>query len=170
MVMRLRAKGGWKYLLDHVAAGKPMELLIRELETSRWEFYLWLHKTERAWASYKLARKIAADGIFDEGKAIADGPDPELDSKERILRDKIRLEWRKYQASVDDPDTYGKREERVLHQTINVLHLDALRTRIADARELLESNRLAPGLRKTERLVKADVVDAEIIEEEDNHA
>ena len=169
MVKRLRERGGWRWLMEEIASGRTAESVFKELETSRWQFYGWLNKTERSRRAYQLARMIGASARIEKAMELADGPktadggyDAEADTKVRVARDKLRVEWNKWLAGVDDPDTYGKKEEKVTHQTINVLHLDALRARVVEEKVLLDANLIPAGLRKKEHIVQADIVEAEI--------
>jgi hypothetical protein len=153
----------------------PTTKIARELETSRYELYLWLHKTERAWRSYKVARQLGALSLIEDAMGITDGPtkedgtyDAEADTKIRVQRDHIRSQFKKYIASVDDPDTFGKKEQKQeIKLTLPELHLDALRAvSVALEREqqimnYANTQKLPSGFQKKETLV----TDAELISE-----
>ena len=173
MIARMRAKGGWPWLLEQVASGRRIQDIANELETSRYEFYNLMNKNERIKRYYRTARMIGASARMDDALAIADGPkNGEEDTKVKVARDNLRVQFRRWLASVDDPDTFGKKEVTDVNVTINALHLDALRATVARETALIDhlnATALPAGLRTVERIAPSPAIeDAEF--EEDTSA
>lgn len=165
MIARMRAKGGERWLFEQIAEGRTMKSISDELETSRYELYLFVGKNDRVKQAMRLARAISATAHIEEALRISEGPGDDQDSKVRVARDNLRLGYRKYLAEAFDPDVYGKKDRAGdIVKDIAALHLDALRNVIADQQKIIQANNaqaLPPGYRKKEYIVDAEVVEEE---------
>lgn len=185
MLMRMRelgkaqGKNGIQWLLDEVANGRTMLSLCDELNTSKWELYAWLNKSDRRKEAYQVAKRLRAIHRIEEAFKRAMGPytedgtyDGEHDSKVRVARDTLVLNATRMFAMADDPDTFGKKSEtrHTVAGSVEVLHLDALRAANAEVQQLTnrfekaDEHALPPGYRKKEILPPIDV-EAKVVEE-----
>ncbi len=86
---------------------------------SRSTVYSWIKENIEGFSyKYAYARELMADSYAEEILEIADG-DPNNDSPEKIVRDKLRIEARKWYVAKIAPRKYGER------QTIAIVGLEA---------------------------------------------
>lgn len=119
----IEAIGGVDGVVDKIAGGMSLNALAAELGVSRnfltWELYNDPSVKERILE----ARKARAETWSEEALEIADGVPEEPNA---IQKAKLRVETRKWMASVNDPDRFGQKQAQV-NISIGGLHLDALR-------------------------------------------
>lgn len=71
-------------ICDHMAQGKSLRAVCRELGLKESSVRYWLHKDETAFAHSTRARELGCDALADECLEIADGTDDPADKRIRI--------------------------------------------------------------------------------------
>lgn len=136
MFAKIEEMGGNDKILERVASGETLTAIAKELGVSRGFFSWKINKVPGMKEALEKARKARAEAWADEALEIADNV-PE--NPNAIGKAKLRVEQRRWLASVNDPETYGQKKSEV-NISIGALHLDALRKVQADlAREEAEA-------------------------------
>jgi hypothetical protein len=129
-IKKIRAKGGYSYLLDQIASGRALMTIAREdFECSRHTLYKILHRNDRLWKLFLEARRESAMALAEEAGEIADALQPgSVFTREDVAAAKLRIEQRMRMAAAFDRETFGIQQQPVGGQSVSIgsLYLSVL--------------------------------------------
>ena len=105
-------------VLDALMEGRSLREICgdkrdKELIPTKKTFLVWVRDHEELQGAYLVARAIREDLFFDEVVSIADGEGHVgADTHERIQRDKLRVDSRKWALGRMNPKKYGDLSQR----------------------------------------------------------
>ena len=97
--------GGISYIAEQVLAGEPIKKIAHGLGTSVQTVYKFIHLTPEHEASFREARRQAADGLVEEGQQLIDEADELVPASVQKAREQAN--FRKWRAGVDNKEHYG---------------------------------------------------------------
>ncbi len=158
IIKKIRAKGGYSYLLDQVAGGRALSKIAKEdFECSRHTLYKILHRHDKLWKLFLDARRESAMALAEEAGEIVDALKPgSVFTREDVAAAKLRMEHRMNMAAAFDRETFGIQQPAIGGQNLSIgsLYLSVLQQ--APVEKALPSPTPAPQL---------PPVDAEVVEE-----
>lgn len=111
----------WDSILEELMSGRSLRKVLRDPGMPpRKTVYSWIVKDEEKRNQYAQAREIYADDMFDEMLDIADSTDEDiitLDNGKQainhrvVMRDRLRIDTRKWNLSRMFPKKYGDKLE-----------------------------------------------------------
>lgn len=121
---RLRDAGGWSRIFERIADGDTLVKLGQDLTCSRsWLHHLICDNPERK-VLYDMARRESAGAMAE--LAMQDAETVVAD-RDEINKAKLKIEQRRYLASVYDREQFGEQVKTApIQVNIGQLHLDAL--------------------------------------------
>lgn len=129
VIKRIRAKGGYSYVLDQIASGRALVKIAKEdFECSRHTLYKILHRNDRLWKLFLDARRESAMALAEEAGEIADQLSPgSIFTREDVAAAKLRIEQRMRMAAAFDRETFGIQQQQVAPPlSIGSLYLSVL--------------------------------------------
>ena len=109
----------WDSILDELMTGKSLrKILMQKGMPPRITVFRWITDDEEKRNKYAQAREIYADDMFDEMLDIADSTDEDLINLDNgkqainhhvIMRDRLRIDTRKWNLSRMFPKKYGEK-------------------------------------------------------------